>query len=117
METKPRRSLASQLRSSVERLAARGVEQVAWVERQGVHADELALDFSDAVLPAVVNLSNEFTPELLLRLELLDDQLSSMSGTAKARLWTSASILNDPAWGRVRTLAQVALDAPGWPPL
>lgn len=99
------------LMMSVERLAAPGDSQVAWLRRLGTYPmlDELALDFE-----------YEFgrlrgsEGALVEALAVLDGQVSSMSGPPNESLWLP-NALDGEEWKRVRELARRALRAAGLP--
>jgi hypothetical protein len=98
---------------TLQALAAPVDAQLARFPDFAVKADELALDFADALLLVLDCPQLTLEPaqkEALLR---VDRQLDKMSGTAKAPLWTTAALRDNPEWRTVRTLAVAALQALG----
>jgi hypothetical protein len=95
--------------SALERLAMPAEAQVRYLTAKGVAptADELALEFEDALAGAAIS-----DPE---RSELgqLDRYLSSISGRQFASLWTSQALGASPEWAEIRRLALRALRAMG----
>lgn len=98
-------------------LAADAQSQVAWLDRHGVGADEIALDFGEAVgmVEALVNeghLGRGALPHLLE----IDAILSEMSGAENADRWTRDALSVDEGWSQTRRLARRVLVAElgGW---
>ena len=79
-----------------------------------VAADELALDFDNALL-IFRQASPVLTPIQVARLQAVDTLLDHMSGAAQAHLWTPEALRTAPEWVTVRGCAQAALAALGWP--
>lgn len=97
-------ALDQQFHLTVERLAATAEEQGLYLQRLGTtpSADELALEFSDALSAARGDLDDAVV-EAALR---LDGYLSEISGQANAELWTIAALGEAPQWARIRQLAR-----------
>ena len=90
-------------RLTVERLASSADVQDQYLRQLGTapSADELALEFSDALESARGNL-----PEALREAAAaLDRQLDLMSGDANASLWNLDALRVSPEWKKVRELA------------
>ena len=102
------------LRSALQALAASAEVQLARFPTFTVAADELALDFDDALL-MFRQAAPKSTPEQNACIHALDDLLSNMSGAANAPLWTPSALRTAPEWVQVRALAHAALNAFGWP--
>ena len=102
------------LRSALQALAATPEIQVARFPDFVVVADELALDFDDALLMFRQG-SPTLSPQQTAHLQALDTLLHEMSGAANASLWTLAALNTSPEWVTVRTHARELLVAFGWP--
>lgn len=103
--------MSTQLQEAVRRLASSSLDQTAYLESAGTapSADELALEFSDALL-----LEQSSLVEPLRSLAVrLDEQLGSMSGPGTADLWTTEALHRAEEWVRVRELATRILIAVG----
>ncbi len=89
------------LREAVARLAASATVQRAYLQELGVvpSADELGLEFDDALAPV----RHQLHGEAAAALRILDELLSEMDET----LW-STNALEDQAWQRVRETAETA---------
>jgi len=100
-------TVSNQLRESVQRLASTAREQQEYLRRLGTtpSADELALEFSDALMVAKKDLSNEANDSAIR----LDEYLSEISGAEHASLWTESALADSPEWRRVRQLAAALL--------
>lgn len=96
-------TIDEQFLSTVQRLAAPADEQEAYVRQLGTapSTDELALEFSDALLVARGSLS-EAVASAALR---LDAYLAKISGSANTELWTILALYKAPEWMSVRQLA------------
>ena len=93
----------------VRALAACGDEAPPEASDVGRRAEALAADFDD-VYTAYVDSLNEL-PDigLLEALQLLDSELSTMSGEHNAELWTSRAVTTHRRWATVRELAEGAI--------
>jgi hypothetical protein len=100
--------------SALQALAAPAEMQIARFPSFVVAADELALDFVDTLL-LFRQTSPALTPDQNARLEAVDALLSTMSGAARAPLWTPDALRTAPEWVKVRAYAQATLIALGWP--
>jgi len=103
--------ISSQLREAVGRLAWSAADQVVYLERAGTapSADELALEFSDALL-----IEREVLDEPVRSLAiLLDRHLEQMSGPRAAALWTTEALHSAPEWALARDIATRILAAAG----
>jgi hypothetical protein len=78
-----------------------------------VLTDEMVLDF-DAWVARISSYWN-LSPEQMARLTELDQFLTKMSGPSHRDFWSDEALSSDPRWEEVRTLAQAALVACGWP--
>ena len=100
---------------SLQALAAPAAVQLARFPDFAVRADELALDYADAVLLAAD------CPQLRLEraqrraLDQLDEHLKRMGAVAGAGPWTEDAVRTSPEWEAVRKLARDALAALGAP--
>ena len=96
-------ALSPQLRVAVARLAAPASEQEAYLRNLGTapSVDELALEFSDALMVDKGSLE-QAVRDIALQ---LDDQLSAMSGPQYENLWTLAALQSRPEWVSIRELA------------
>lgn len=57
----------------------------------------------------------KLSAEQMARLTELDEFLNKMSGPSTSDVWSDEALSSDPRWEEVRTLAQAALVACGWP--
>ncbi|MGX8903735.1 hypothetical protein ACR820_00355 [Streptomyces netropsis] len=93
-------------------VAAEASVQVAWLDRHGVLADEIALDFHDAF-----RLAGLLTEEGLLGREALPDLRAigaifhEMSGQEDVGRWTENALFTDGGWQQARRLARKVLVA------
>ena len=98
---------------SLQALAAPADVQLARFPDFAAKADELALDYADALRLAAD------CPQVLLEpgqrhaLDRLDGYLDRMSGAANAALWTEGAVRSSPEWEEVRALARAGLAALG----
>lgn len=104
-------TMMEQFREALLRLSLSAKEQEAYLRQLGTapSADELALEFSDA-LGLVQEQLDEDARTASSR---LDRHLEEMSGGERAELWTVAALHAAPEWTRVRQLAHEALRALG----
>lgn len=100
-------SMSAQLRQAVQRLAAPAVEQEAFLRELGTapSADELALEFSDALMVEKGALEDAVRSAAVQ----LDEHLTALSGPQNASVWTVAALHAAPEWARVRELAAETL--------
>jgi hypothetical protein len=77
-------------------------------------ADELALDFDDA-LSGTDGRGDPLSPAQRSSLARVDEALTRMSGGANSALWTAVALRSAPEWADVRVLAADALRALGAP--
>lgn len=93
--------------AAIKRLAAPADEQENYLRQLGTAplADELALEFSDALGYQ----HGVLTPVALATARELDAQLTTMSGEHNASLWTLDALHTASEWNRVRELAKRAL--------
>ena len=100
-------TMIDQFCEALQRLASSAQEQEGFLRQLGTapSADELALDFSDA-LGVVRESLGEPARDAALR---LDQYLGEISGGESAELWTVAALYSAPEWVRIRELANEAL--------
>jgi hypothetical protein len=103
------------LRAAMQALAAPAELQLARFPDFVVKADELALDFDDALLCVRQNRAADVRPEQTAVLSTLDGFITRMSGPAQPELWTEDAVRSRPEWAALRSLAAAALQAFGWP--
>jgi hypothetical protein len=103
-----------QLIHALQALAAPAEIQLARFPDFVVKADELALDFDDALRRAG-RPGNHLSPAQRTALARVDEFLTRMSGAANAPKWTDAAVQSSPEWVAVRALAADALRALGAP--
>ncbi|MGQ4477826.1 hypothetical protein [Streptomyces sp. SAS_276] len=88
-------------------LAADSADQLAWIDKHKVVADELALDFDDAFrLVADLHQEEFLDTDALGKLQLIDAVLEEMSGRGNAERWSREALATDAGWRQVRTLAR-----------
>ncbi|GAA2390153.1 hypothetical protein GCM10010420_12310 [Streptomyces glaucosporus] len=93
-------------------LAADARTQTAWLDRHGVAADEIALDFDHAFRTAEVLVADgRIADGAVADLREIDAILSGMSGGENADRWTRAALATDAGWVRARRLARRVLVA------
>ena len=80
-----------------------------------VKADELALDFNDALVLVRDCRQLELTRDQEHALFALDRTLDAMSGPSRAHLWTEGALRESDEWHVVRALAVAALEVLGAP--
>jgi len=100
---------------ALQALAAPAEVQLARYPAFVVKADELALDYADALLLITDCPQLSLTPEQQAAIEVVDHLLHQMSGKQNAALWTEAALRTAPAWQEVRRLAREGLLALGQP--
>ena len=98
---------------SLQALAAPADAQLARFPGFVVKADELALDFADALLLISDCPQVELSAAQQETLGQLDAHLEAMSAAPRAPLWTDAAVRGAPEWVTVRRLAREALVALG----
>ncbi|MEU9336650.1 hypothetical protein AB0D49_26365 [Streptomyces sp. NPDC048290] len=93
-------------------LAADAPDQVRWLDRYAVLADDIALDFAHAFdfVDALVDEGalDAVTPPVLREIDRL---LGAMSGAEHADRWSRDALAVDPGWCRARSLAREVLVA------
>jgi predicted kinase len=86
-------------------LAKSGIEQLEWARNNGVHVDELVLQFDDALHVAAVWARKgdlkDAQFEQLRSLATAIDELSSWGD-----VWTEKELTADPRWQKVRDMAR-----------
>ncbi|MFL5704487.1 MAG: hypothetical protein ACJ8AG_16865 [Ktedonobacteraceae bacterium] len=107
-------NILQHLRRSLQLLASPTQVQLShfpagWV----VLTDEMVLDF-DAWVERISSYW-KLSQEQMARLTELDQFLNKMSDPSHSDFWSDEALSSDPRWEEVRTLAQVALVACGWP--
>ena len=83
-------------------LAAPAQLQLARFPDVVCRADELALEYTDALLVASSCPQLQFTEEQRRALRNVDDLLDMMSGQESAQLWTDAALREAQEWSNVR---------------
>ncbi len=104
-----------QLRTALQALAAPAEQQLARYPSFAVVADELALDFDDA-LGLLEAQSAPLTKAQMAGLLALDALLNQMSGSERADLWTSHALRSAAEWEEVRSASIEVLELFGWSP-
>jgi len=90
--------------------AADASSQVAWLEKYGVGADEIALDFDHAFgMAEYLVAAGQFSPSAMSDLQEIDAVFEEMSGRDNADRWTLEALSTDAGWSRVRHLARRVL--------
>lgn len=106
-------SLLTELRRSLQALAAPASQQLDLFPELEHTADALAFDFDhwrDVVTDAT---PDGLTSDQARALAELDAQLIAMGATDEP-LWTESALRESPLWERVRQLARAALSSLGW---
>ncbi len=101
------------LKWSLQALAQEPAVQLALFPDYVAKADELALDFDNAL--RLSESGSALSPLQTSKLDQLDRTISSMSGQENAPLWTELAILSSSEWQKIRALALEALQSFGWP--
>jgi len=96
---------------SLQALAAPAEVQLARFPAFAVQADELALDFADALLLVSDCSQVRLSATERHALERLDAQLAAMNGSVRREIWSEAAVRQAPEWAATRRLAWEALDA------
>ena len=100
-------SQLKRLAATIERLAEGPGDQRAYLSHLGTPglADELALEFDDALRPVRHQLDVLGVPaSVVAKIDALDDALSAMSGAEREWLWRPRA-LDGPEWRNVRQMA------------
>lgn len=100
---------------AVQALAASGSEQKQLFPEFVDVTDELALDHEETQAAFFASAQPSLSPQQREALELLDQQLETMSGPENSHLWTDDSLCGAAEWERVRQLAVAVLRVMGWP--
>jgi hypothetical protein len=100
-------TMKEQLREALVRLRSSAKDQEAYLRQLGTapSADELALEFSDALGV----LEGQLDEPAFAAASRLDRYLEDMSGSEHAELWTINALHAAPEWAHVRELAEEAL--------
>ncbi len=107
--------MIQRLVTSLQALAAPAEIQLARFPDFVVKADELALDFDDALMLMRDCPQIELTPEQVDALDAVESALDAMAGPRCRQLWTDAALSDAAEWARVRHLATAALGVLGAP--
>lgn len=78
-------------------------------------ADQLALDFEEALLAGFAQHNAAWSDSQKRALNALDGQLAVYSGPSHPEIWSEPESLSHEAWTGFRELAAEALAAFGWP--
>ena len=97
--------IASELKDTVEALAADADVALARLPDNCCKADELACQFDDFRLPFLAHFSSRLPTSEKQLLEELNALLESMSGHQHSELWTEEAVRHHPAWHKVRQKA------------
>lgn len=105
------------LQHAAQALAAPADVQLRLYPSFVAHADELALDYGEALARAMMLPEWEREVrgpgrELLLK---LDDYLNQMSVPARHHVWTERGLREAPEWAAIRATAAAALELLNWP--
>jgi hypothetical protein len=106
--------MIERLITSLRALAAPADAQVARYPDFTVRADELALEFDDALLLVSDCPQLRLGGEQVEALARVDRLLERMSGAEHAGMWTEAALRGEPEWDRIRRAASEALRALGY---
>ena len=95
-------------------MAAPALDQTTWLEKHGVVADEIALDFEHAFRMAKC-LAEEglLDRDALPGLRIIDSIFDEMTRDEVKNRWTTAALGSDPGWRRARGLARNVLAREG----
>ena len=107
--------MIASLIDSLQALAAPADVQLARYPDFTVKADELALEFEDALLLVTSCQQIGMDDEQRDTLCGLDDLLTRMSGKENSRLWTEDALRSAPEWEEVRRRAAATLRSLGFP--
>lgn len=92
-------------------LAADANEQMKYIQESGVHVDELALEFDDALyLVNAMRTEGTWNNAVFDAIQSLDDRLDSLSGPRNSALWTCEALRDATEWVEVRRLATNCLN-------
>ncbi len=78
-------------------------------------ADELVLEFSEAMRIALLPNQEHLSSSQLQALKRLDQKIIEFSGDQHLEVWLEKDSLKHPAWDSFRSLASEALSQFGWP--
>lgn len=76
-------------------------------------ADELAIEWEQA-LEELMNSSFRLTKDQELRIKVLDDYMSSISGPENIQYWNNEALCTSSQWERMRQMADDILGTMGW---
>ena len=111
------RLILADARLAVERLALPRSEQFQWLTRHRLRPIELVESLVSTLRTALSDFGDHFSPTLRLRLEALENELSSLSSTKHPAPDTPEAILKHSSWAVATHLAGGALREVGWPSL
>lgn len=96
------------LHEALQHLAAPAEEQLAWIEREKVTIDELALDYDNAAMAAwqLVESGEITRPQLDAITALLDDTVELSNDEAN---WTHSALTASAKWEKIRRSAAAIL--------
>ena len=101
--------MVDMMREALELLSASADDQLAFLTRQDLHVDDLALTFEDAWVPMQPLIDSfglgEATKDALAA---VDRQLAEMA--RRGTDWDEAALTRSADWARLRELAHAALD-------
>ncbi|TLN01262.1 hypothetical protein FDZ73_16585 [bacterium] len=103
------------LKWTIQALALPPEEQLRLFPDFVCKADELALEYHEALAVIKGKFWDQCSPEQKQSLIELDKFLDQMSGEVNALSWTDEALRSSPIWVEVRRLALEALSAFGWP--
>ena len=110
------RGMTERLKHVLQALAAPAEVQLARYPEVAVKADELALEFDEALRLALSAPQHGLSPEQLSYLMAIDTFLDKLSGgEMRAWAWTEAAVREGAHWAQLREVAAEALRAFGWP--
>jgi hypothetical protein len=107
------------LELDLQRLAASGQLQTAWLMAEGVAIDELFLEFDESMFVFVPGLIEDglIDTRAAEAIRAIDTHWEAMRASRDRRIWADYVALDEaPEWQRTRDLARAALDALGWSP-
>ena len=108
--------MTERLKHALQALAAPAEVQLARYPEFVVKADELALEFDEALRLTLSAPRHGLSPEQLSYLVAIDTFLEKLgAGEMRDWAWTDAAVRGGPHWAQLRAVAAEALRAFGWP--
>jgi hypothetical protein len=104
-------SVIRQLKVALERLTWDADQQIGFISRLRVGADELALEFDDAYRTTSGMIAEGLLPHAVGDVLRPVDEILTMMTDAGQEEWTESAVTASPAWERLRDAAKTSLQS------